>query len=222
MNMADPIVVSPTSFNFGSVNVGTTSAMEFFLISNTSASNVVLGQRSLTGINPDQFRIVNDDCSNSTLKPGENCYVSVVFEPTIIQNGLTAILNIPFGGGTLLVPLSGNGVTGLAVPVISVSPSSYDFGTVCVGRKRSAKFTITNAGCAPLTISSITIDGLDAGSFKLIAEGCSGPCCCSCTFRVVFAPLKACTKVARITINSNDPAYPVATIPVEGKACYEC
>ena len=65
-------------------------------------------------------------------------------------------------------------------------------------------------GVADLTIGTTLIGGTDAGQFKLVEgkDGCSGQTIepgKSCTFQVSFVPPSANTKVATITIPSNDP-----------------
>jgi hypothetical protein len=78
----------------------------------------------------------------------------------------------------------GAGYTGLylgttaVVPTIapmSISPSSYDFGTVATGTtyypSAGTSFVVTNSDSVPYTISSITVTGTYAADFPLLPNG---------------------------------------------------
>jgi hypothetical protein len=98
-------------------------------------------------------------------------------------------------------------------PTASVTPAQKDFGSRRVGTSATATFTVTNTatkGVANLAIGPTVIGGTDAGQFKLVErqDGCSGQTLTpgkSCTFQVSFVPTSAYTKVATITIPSDDP-----------------
>jgi len=98
-------------------------------------------------------------------------------------------------------------------PTLAVTPTYKNFGSKGVGTKTTATFTVTNTetkGIANLTIGTALIGGTDAGQFKLVEgkDRCSGQTLepgKSCTFQVSFVPTSANTKVATITIPSNDP-----------------
>jgi hypothetical protein len=104
------------------------------------------------------------------------------------------------------------------VPGISVSPDSFDFGSV-VAKKTSSPmtFTIQNNGTGNLKITKINITGTDAkmfrkkgGSRKTIAPGGTY------SFTVTFKPKSAGTKSATLQILSNDPDTPTIDIPLSG------
>jgi hypothetical protein len=98
-------------------------------------------------------------------------------------------------------------------PTLVVTPSYKDFGTMKVGKKATATFTVKNTatkGVADLTIGTISIGVTGLGQFKLVEgkDGCSGQTIepgKTCTFQVSFVPASANTKVETITIPSNDP-----------------
>jgi len=110
-------------------------------------------------------------------------------------------------------------------PTLAATPSYKDFGTKKVGRKTIATFTVRNTptkGVADLAIQTITIGGTDAGQFSLVAgnDRCSGQTIApgkSCTFRVSFKPTLANTRVATITLPSNDTDAPDIQITGVGK-----
>jgi hypothetical protein len=98
-------------------------------------------------------------------------------------------------------------------PTLAITPTYRNFGTKRVGTKNTATFTVTNTatkGVANLTIGTASIGGTDAGQFKLVEgkDGCSGQTLeagKNCAFQVSFAPASPNTKIATITIPSNDP-----------------
>jgi hypothetical protein len=101
-------------------------------------------------------------------------------------------------------------------PTLAITPTYKDFGTRRVGQKATVTFTVTNTttkGIADLTITTLTMGGTDAGQFILVAgkDRCSGQTIQSgktCTFQVSFKPTSANTKMATLTIHSNDPDEP--------------
>jgi len=120
------------------------------------------------------------------------------------------------GKSTCTMSMSGNVSVTAAftqAPTAAVTPAQKDFGSKRVGTKATATFTVTNTatkGVANLAIGPIAIGGTDAVQFKIVEgqDGCSGQTLTpgkSCTFQVSFVPTSANTKVATITIPSNDP-----------------
>jgi hypothetical protein len=99
-------------------------------------------------------------------------------------------------------------------PTLVAIPTYKDFGIRKVGKRATAKFTVTNTatkGVADLATGAISIGGPDGAQFNLVAgrDRCSGKTLepgASCTFQVSFVPASANTKTATITIPSNDPA----------------
>jgi len=113
----------------------------------------------------------------------------------------------------LAVTISGN----VEIPVISVTPSSYDFGNVGVKRSKSASFTVTNSGKANLTIISTSIKGTDAAMFTISGGGSKtvkpGR---SLAVRVTFKPTSTGSKSATLEITSDDPVTPTVDVSLSG------
>ncbi|NTW65629.1 MAG: choice-of-anchor D domain-containing protein [Nitrospirae bacterium] len=115
-----------------------------------------------------------------------------------------------------------------AVPNITVTPSSWDFGIVDVGSANTKTFTIGNSGTGMLTITSISISGDPNFTLNLNAGG--SPTCGSiigsgglasgfhCSITVTFVPGTAGTKSASLTIVSNDDYKPSTTVSLSGTA----
>jgi len=110
-------------------------------------------------------------------------------------------------------------------PTLTVTPTYKDFGTIKIGKKATATFRVKNTaekGIADLTIRTASIVGTDAGQFKFVAgkDRCSEKTIApgkSCSFQVSFKPTLANTRVAKISIESNDPDAPDIQITGIGK-----
>ena len=103
-------------------------------------------------------------------------------------------------------------VTGGAAPDISV-PTSRAFGSVTVGTSKTMTLTISNAGTAALTITSITITGsqFSRGTYPgTIAAGSSA------NVNVTFSPTSTGAKSATLTIASNDPDEASVSVALSG------
>ena len=101
--------VSPTSLKFGSVLVGTTSAMANATLDNLGAVSYAVGGIAITGINAVYYAQVNDCPAN--LPAGGSCTISVTFSP-LVTGTRAAKLSISTSATTvpLTVSLTGSGV----------------------------------------------------------------------------------------------------------------
>src|SRR5262249_2366667 len=104
-------------------------------------------------------------------------------------------------------------------PVIQVIPTTLDFGKVCLGTSKDLPLTIKNAGECNLTVAGVTINSpefklVNPPSFPLvIPPGGLAP------LTVRFSPVGSTgPRTATLTINSDDPAMPVKTVPLTGLA----
>ncbi len=75
------ITVGPTFHDFGTVYVGEVSSAQTFTVSNTGTADLEISEVYLTGTNPSEFSIQNDNCSGLSIIPSESCTVEVVFSP---------------------------------------------------------------------------------------------------------------------------------------------
>ena len=206
------ISVSPTSHDFGSVEAGSASTAQTFTISNTGTAELVIKAVYLTGENPYQFSIQNENCRGATIAPSGSCTVEAVFSPTK-TGALSAILGIGSNDPDtprLYTGLSGTGVTG-GVPDISASPGSKDFGSVNAGSSVSQTFTISNTGTEDLIIRAVYLTGTNPYQFSIQSDNCSGATIAlsgSCTVEVMFSPTKEGALNAVLGIGSNDPDTP--------------
>jgi hypothetical protein len=203
---APVFAVSPTSKDFGTQPIGTTSASQTFTVTNTGDAPLLIFAAQLDGADPGQFTEVSDDCSVVVVvAPAQTCTVTVSFAPTS-RGAKTAVLRFTdnAAGSPHDVGLSGFGTA----PEFAVSPTSADFGNRAVGSSSARRtFTVTNTGDAPLVITDALLAGADAGDFTEVTDDCSGQtlaAAATCTVTVAFSPqsYKPKTAVLRFTHNA--------------------
>ncbi len=196
--------VNPTSLSFGNQRVGTTSTSRTVTVSNPGTGPLSLRSITVGG----NFARSGGTCTSSTaLPPGGSCTVTVTFTPaaTGTRNG-----TLTFGDDAATSPqqvaLRGTGVA----PAVSLSSSSYSFGSTKVGSTSTTRSeSVTNTGTAPLSFASFTM----AGDFLLRT---SGTCHvgtvvapgATCTLVMVFTPHAKGLRTGSLTIADNAPGAP--------------
>ena len=75
-------MLEPAAIGFGSVLIDQTSIVEPLVLGNLGNGNLTVDRVALTGSAADQYSLVLDECSQTLLTPGQNCDVSVRFQPT--------------------------------------------------------------------------------------------------------------------------------------------
>jgi hypothetical protein len=127
--------------------------------------------------------------------------------------------------GLFNIALTGTGTNAAAPLIVVQQPAgtslvnnavTNNFGSVIVGTNTSHTFTITNIGGANLTISNVTIDGVDSTMFTVtnfIATVSPGG---STNFTVNFAPTNTGVQISTLHIASNDPTNGLFNIVLTG------
>jgi len=215
--VAPVLVVTPAEpFDYGSVPINdpALAGIQTFTLDNTSvdpAGDLMIGTISLVGSNPDQFAIVEDDCSNTVVSFGSNCTMEVAFLPT--ATGLQqAALSIPSNdpaNPVLVHDIEGTGIAS----AVSVTPASpFDFLTVPVDTASAPQtFTVENTGQAPLNLGQLALVGANPFNFAITADACSNTIlapAATCDYDVTFFPEDDVSYTATVSIPSNDPASP--------------
>jgi Cep192 domain 4/HYDIN/CFA65/VesB-like, Ig-like domain/Abnormal spindle-like microcephaly-assoc'd, ASPM-SPD-2-Hydin len=147
---------STTALSFGSVSVGSTSVQTLTLTSSGTAP-VTITSLGVTGT---QFSVSNPTLP-VTLQPNQQLTLQVTFRPQTPASDAEQ-LAITSDAGSVAVALGGTGVPA-AEPVISVSSNAIAFGQVVAGSTASRNLIVTNTGQAPLSISSLAVNG---GAFQ--------------------------------------------------------
>ena len=137
-----PDSVSPTSIDFGSQAVGSSSAPHVVTLRNTGAASIYVTSVSKAGANPGDFTTSADTCTGTTIAPGDNCTIKASFAPSA-TGGRSASLafNDDADDSPQLVALSGTGTT-LADVGVSISGP----GSALPGSQQTYVITTNNAG----------------------------------------------------------------------------
>ena len=99
-------------------------------------------------------------------------------------------------------------------PIISVTPDSWDFGTMLINTSASKEFTISNIGAGTLNVTTVNVTGTGFALAEAFTPVALLPFE-SASFTVNFNPLTANTYSGNIAINDNRA---LTNIPLTGEA----
>lgn len=218
---APTVTLNPTSVNFGSQNVGTTSAVTNVTLTNTGNATLNLTSIALGGADAAQFSLLSQangatpacPLGASTLNAGSPCNFAVQFAPTTI-GAKSASVSIAdnAAGNPHIVSLTGTG-TGVASGTLTLNPTSANFGSVALGTTSPVMTaTLSNTGAVTVTINTIQSGGANPGDF-VQAPFAAGDCApalvlstsgagSSCNLRGSFAPTATGPRSATVTTTS--------------------
>ena len=196
--------LTPAALAFGNVSVGSTSSAQVATLSNTGNATLSISSFGFFGTDPRSFSETNN--CGSSLAAGGSCSIAITCTPSAagaLSGNLGA--NFPSPEPQLSSALSCTGVssTGPAAPAAALTPASQDFGSVTAGGSSAAKtFTLTNSGTATLPVASIAVNGANASSFKIGANGCGSMLAAgaSCAISISFNPAAAGNDAASLTV----------------------
>jgi hypothetical protein len=205
------VSLSTTSLAFGNLVVGTTSANQPVVVTNSGTDTLTIGAVTLAA----PFGITSDGCSSKALAAGASCTIQVDFAPTA-TGPASAALSLPDDapGSPQTVAVSGTGTN----PHATASPASIAFGSVTVGKTATPQtITFTNDGSTTVHVSPVTLTGESV--FSLSADTCSGASLASgttCTVHVGFAPASVGSQLATVAF-SDDAANSPQTVALSGR-----
>jgi len=173
---------SPRNLDFGNVPVGTTPSLfvtltnagnQPLLISNIMFDGSSLFHPSSGNLSSPPICTVTGSTSGG-MSPGAACSIFVEFLP-VATGTFQAQINVTDNSQGIIGTLQVIAVTGIAVPaapIASVEPAALTFPTQAVGTTSGKQtVTLTNAGSAPLNLTSLAITGSNAESFGFFAGG---------------------------------------------------
>ncbi len=190
---------NPTSLSFGTVAAGS-SASKTIVLTNTGNAAVNISSVAVQGAG----FTVSGVTTPATVKSSQSVTLTAQFAPSTAGSatGTVTILSNA-ANSTLAIPLSGTG----AQAGLSVSPTSFNFGSVVDGQTKSQSFTVTNTGTASLTIAQLSVTG-SGYSASGLATPATVPAGGNATFSVLFAPTTAGALNGTVSIASNAPNSP--------------
>ena len=177
------IDVNPTSVEFGSVLVGTSTDPFDVTVSNVGGEDLVVIQSQITGDGAGAFSIVESTCS--TVAGGSSCTISVNFTPTdtVAYEAALGIVSSDADEPAVAVFLTGAGMEDVVLPAnIVASTDAVDFGEVA--GETTAEVTFTNTGEEDFTATDISA----TGAFSVSSDCSFVAAGDSCTAVVTFSP----------------------------------
>jgi Abnormal spindle-like microcephaly-assoc'd, ASPM-SPD-2-Hydin len=197
---------SPSSLNFGSVQVGGNQALPETL-TNSGGSTITVTQVTPTG----SGYSVSGLSLPIVLTAGQTQPFTVNFSPTASgsSNGNLAVVSNA-SNPSVNVALTG---VGLAPGALTSNPSSLSFGNVQVGNQQPLSETVTNTGAVSVSISQATVTGsgfsMSSWAPQLLTPGQHY------TFSVTFTPPAAGNYAGSVSIASN-ASNPNLSVPLSG------
>jgi hypothetical protein len=171
------ISINPTTIDFGSEAVGDSLSLTI----NTRTQDcgeIQVDTIEFTGTNASEFASHNQECHGGEWKGQtfSSCQFSVVFSPTSAgtkEASISFTFNDTNVQQTSPIALVAQAVAP-ALPNLTVTPSTHDFGTVTLGRGpfEAQTFTVKNTGNVNLKFDTMALTGADASEFSFYG-GCS-------------------------------------------------
>ena len=194
--------------NFPTQLIGTSSSPQNVTLTNTGSAALSIHGKAVRG----PFQLASGTTCGKSVATGATCTLSVVFQPTAIgtANGLLS-LSDSASSKPQVIELSGVGT------VISLSPTSLDFGSQKVGTKSAPQdVTVTNVGSTTVNVTSLKLTGKEVHDFveTTTCRTQIGPGA-SCTISVTFAPTTTGDRSANVQITHDGGGSP-QTVPLSG------
>lgn len=191
--------LSSASLAFGSRSVGSESAPQTVVLTNTGNATLTLNSVTTSG---DYLR---DGCpAGTSLAAGAACSMAIVFKP--VSGGSrpgTVQIASNDAGGLHSIALSGIGATS---PGIALSATALDFGTAPSGSTVLLRVVVKSTGTEALALSSIGVAGAAFTQTHLcpasLAPGGS------CDIWVAFAPQSEGSHTGTLSVQTNAAGGP--------------
>ena len=195
------LVFSPSSFSYGSVDLGQSKTLQS-LLTNKGTTSITITASSLSN---NQFTASNLRLPR-VLGPGISIEVSVAFAPS----------SAGVASGQLSLTVKGSSVsstlwlTGKGVGTVTATPANISFGKIAVGSDATSPVVLKNTGTSKVTLTSLKTSGtgfsVGGAKFPLTLSGGR-----SVTLTATFAPQQqgAATGDAYV-------AGPALNIPLSG------
>ena len=202
--MAPLVTLSAPGLNFGSQPISTTSAAQAETVTNAGTANLMISAINIGGTNAGDFTKGVDACTGATVTPNGTCTVSLTFTPSAVGSRSASMsFTDNASNSPQTATLTGTGVG----PLVGLSATGLSFASQILNTTSAAQVeTVTNAGTANLTISSVIMGGTNASDFAKSADTCTGATVSpngTCTVSVTFTPSAAGSRSASLNFSDN-------------------
>ena len=202
---APKVAANPTSLAFGAVHVGTPSTLPLDIKNNGNATLHVSALHSTTA----QY-VANT--AAFTVAAGGSHTLQVTFTPTASQPFSASLVMTTDDPNHLSFSVGLGGSGGL--PLMVLPSGTVDLGNVAVCLSHIANVPIGNAGPVPLKLSQIAASGAPfsegAGSSLTVAANATG------NIPVTYAPTATGAAAGSLSLHSDDPTQPTASVALKG------
>ena len=214
------LVVTTPTLAFGTYNDGTTSGVQAADVKSTGTAPVTISTYTFTGTNAGDFTISSNECQynySSVLAQNTSCFVYVTFTPSALGvETATLNFNDSAPGSPHTVSLTGVGqASSAATENLVVTTPTLAFGTYNDGTTSGVQAAdVKSTGTAPVTISTYTFTGTNAGDFTISSNECQYNYSSvlaqntSCFVYVTFTPSATGVETATLNFNDNAPGSP--------------
>jgi uncharacterized repeat protein (TIGR01451 family) len=156
--LAPEASISPTSIDFGTVDVGTTSPIQAITITNTGdpGQSLAFSSAQITGANAADFSMVSETCvsAGTLVAPGASCKFEVTFTPSA-AGARSASLSITDNAGDSPQTVALTGAGGAPTADLAVGISASLGGAKAKGR---ITYTITVYNAGPSTALDLLLN----------------------------------------------------------------
>lgn len=217
----DTLTLSATSLNFAPPQlIGTTSAAQPEMLTNTGSSEVVISDIALTGTNAADFS--QSSTCGSSLAAAASCTINVTFSPSQPGSRSASVtITDNTTGGSRSVTLTGTGV--VSGPNATLLPATLSLSChyrldpfpVCVCTPNRVP-TLSDFGSTDLSITSMTASGAFSQSNTCGTSLGAGD---SCTIDIEFSPRNGATTGGSLLVTDNAPGSPQEMSLTETGSC---
>ena len=210
-----PVALDITAtLNFGTVDVGSQSAPQNAVVTNTSGVLI-----TISSVTPPAapFSITSNGCGG-VLAPGASCSVTLVFRPTVV-GGATSSVTVLGDGLSVSASLVGTGRPLATAGSLTIAPLSADFGTLTVGTPSAARsFAVTNPGQSAVPFAGVALSGAGADQFTIVSNTCTGSLAsgASCTITLTATATRDGVSSATLSVSGTGGQAAQATLRVRG------
>lgn len=211
---APAITFVPGSVNFPSLSQGSSSATMNVTVTNSGNAALNISSILLGGNNPADFSSPSGNCLGVSIAANASCTITESFTPLaagLRQATLTFTDNA--AGSPHVLALTGTGIASPTVaPSVRITPTTVSFPIITQGLASTPiSVTITNAGNAPLHISSIVAGGNSPTDFLNSFSACSTATIAAgatCNMSLTFAPIFSGPRSETLSISDDAPNSP--------------